>query len=445
MYVEEGALAGDAPEAGQHVYDLDAELAEEPAPASETEPEVGSSDAHDVAPAYEEPALETPDVVEPEDAPAHEQERDAEPADEPMHDVAAERARETVPSAPPAAAPAPGAPVFGIERFGGEGAPGIGAAQPEPPSEPAEDPGLAAVSMILGEAQAHFHAGDRDAASMALMRAAQAYDRLGRYDSAAAIYRSLGHSPDVSIQLMMLWLKNCQRRDDRAEAARVACELGDRALNDGDVPGAKDWFERARSYDDANELATRRLKQIAAPEGAAAPVPNAPPSLDAAAVQGDGFLHVRTDHDEPLIVELGQLIEDFRKAIEPELASDPQGNYDLAVSYREMGLIEQAVDSFRRAAADPAFRLRAGELAGHCLMDLGRFDEAADALHAALAAPEITPSAAIDLRFQLGLALEAAGRGGEALAEFERVYSAQASYPDVAMKIRHLRKSAGAE
>jgi hypothetical protein len=44
-----------------------------------------------------------------------------------------------------------------------------------------------------------------------------------------------------------------------------------------------------------------------------------------------------------------------------------------------------------------------------------------------------------------GLALEAAGHGAEALAEFERVYAAQASYPDVAMKIRLLRKSAGAE
>jgi hypothetical protein len=48
------------------------------------------------------------------------------------------------------------------------------------------------------------------------------------------------------------------------------------------------------------------------------------------------------------------------------------------------------------------------------------------------------------MRYHLGLALEAAGRGEEALAEFERVYAAQASYPDVAMKIRVLRKTTGA-
>ena len=36
------------------------------------------------------------------------------------------------------------------------------------------------------------------------------------------------------------------------------------------------------------------------------------------------------------------------------------------------------------------------------------------------------------------------GRSAEALSEFERVYAAQANYPDVAMKIRMLRKTAGA-
>ncbi len=355
---------------------------------------------------------------------------------------------------------APRAASMAIERFGddsspakpglafGSGAAGDGDARAPESAPTQEDSGLAEVSMILAEAQTSFHAGDRDAATMALMRAAQAYDQLGRYDSAAAIYRSLGHSPDVSLQLMMLWLKNCQRRDDRAEAARVACDLGDRALNDGDVPGARDWFERARSYDPSNEIAGRRLQHLdTAPQGGGvatlAPDAEVLP-LDARTATGDGFVHVRTDRDEPVAVELGALIEEFRRAIAPELASDPQGNYDLAMSYREMGLVDEAVESFRRAAEAPEFRLRAGEFAGRCLLDLGRFDEAADALRLALTAPDVRPSAVVDLRYQLGLALEAAGRSSEALEAFEQVYAAQASFADVAMKIRVLRKSSEA-
>jgi tetratricopeptide (TPR) repeat protein len=282
---------------------------------------------------------------------------------------------------------------------------------------------------------------------MALIRAAQAYDQIGRYDSAVAIYRSLGQSPDVSLQLMMLWLKNCQRRNDREEAGRVACDLGDRALNDGDVPGAREWFERARLYDPTNELAARRLKSLegGAENTAAAAAPAAPAELPPPSVSAlPGHLNVKTERDEPVVVDLGVLIDEFQRAIEPELASDPQGHYDLGVSYREMGLTEQAVQSLRVAAKAPAFRLRAGELAGRCLLDLGRFDEAADALRDTLKAPDLLPSAAVDLRYQLALALEAAGHSAKALAEFERVYAAQANYPDVAMKIRLLRKMAGA-
>src|SRR5262249_38387485 len=150
----------------------------------------------------------------------------------------------------------------------------------------------------------------------------------------------------------------------RPEAARVACDLGDRALNDGDVHGARDWFERARSYDPQNELAARRLQHLDAPEGAGHGVATATAAEPAAgggraaeAATGDGFLHVRTDREEPVLVELGALIEEFRRAIEPELASDPQGHYDLAVSYCEMGLVEEAVASFRAAAAHPSFQL----------------------------------------------------------------------------------------
>lgn len=311
-----------------------------------------------------------------------------------------------------------------------------------------EEADLAHVSLILAEAQTCFHAGDREAATMALIRAAQAYDQMGRYDSAVAIYRSLGQSSDVSLQLMMLWLKNCQRRDDREEASRVACDLGERALNDHDVPGAKDWFERARSYDASNELASRRLSAIETAMSARTDIveqlPAAKSRVTASVPGAAGHLNVRTNRDEPVLVDLGTLIEEFQRAIEPELASDPQGHYDLGMSYREMGLTEQAVTSLRVAAQSPLFLLRAGELGGRCLLDLGRFDEAADLLRSTLVAPDLLPSAAVDLRYQLALALEAAGRSGEALIEFERVYASQANYPDVAMKIRLLRKTAEA-
>jgi tetratricopeptide (TPR) repeat protein len=75
------------------------------------------------------------------------------------------------------------------------------------------------------------------------------------------------------------------------------------------------------------------------------------------------------------------------------------------------------------------------------MLDCGDFDEAARYLQAAIEMPELNPEAALDLVFQLGLALEAGGRLEEASEQFERIYSEEPSYPDVAQKIRALRKA----
>jgi Tfp pilus assembly protein PilF len=106
-----------------------------------------------------------------------------------------------------------------------------------------------------------------------------------------------------------------------------------------------------------------------------------------------------------------------------------------------MGLIEQAMDSFRLAAADPAFASRAAEMIGRCMLDHGRFDEATHEFQIALQSPDLPAEAAIGLRYHLGLALEAAGNLKDAVAEYERVFAQQANYSDVALKLRVLRKA----
>ena len=140
-------------------------------------------------------------------------------------------------------------------------------------------------------------------------------------------------------------------------------------------------------------------------------------------------------------VELPELVDRFRKGVEDQVSGDAESHYALGVSYLEMGLIDQAMESLRAAAESPELRGRATELVGRCLMDHGRFEEAASEFRAALEFPEVGRETGLGVRFELGLALEAGGRLDEALAEFERVYAAQPSYPDAALKIRVLRKA----
>src|SRR4029077_4500386 len=147
---------------------------------------------------------------------------------------------------------------------------------PAPAAPAAPPPPLGRVEQLLQRAQECFRSGDRETAGAALAEAAREYDSLGQHDSAATISRSLGKSAQAGAEILMAWLRNCEVRNERQEAGQVACELGERALNDGDQQGAKRWFERARAFDPTNALADRRLQRPVPPPAAAAPAPVAP-------------------------------------------------------------------------------------------------------------------------------------------------------------------------
>jgi tetratricopeptide (TPR) repeat protein len=296
------------------------------------------------------------------------------------------------------------------------------------------------VEELLQLAQTQFRAGERDAASHTLVEAAQAYDTLGQHDSAATIYRSLGKSTHAGREVMLLWLQNCELRRDLGEAAQVACELGDRALNDGDEGSARTWFEKAIAFDASNTVAHRRLQRLGGHVGGiAVATPHAGPAAAPAQPVEVGRVEVAVGRGEAVTFDLGSLVAEFQRGVEVQLGGDPQGHYDLGMTYREMGLLEQAIEAFRTSQRHAGFEQRCGEMIGRCLLDQGCFDEAAAEFDTALRVNGASREMAADLKFQLGLAHEAAGRSREAIDAFEEVYGLQPNYPDIAMKIRVLR------
>jgi tetratricopeptide (TPR) repeat protein len=307
--------------------------------------------------------------------------------------------------------------------------------------------GIEGVERLLGLAQTEFRAGRHAEAAQILARAAAAYESFGHWEEAASIHRSLCKSPHATVEMLHQWLANCEQRGERAEAAQVACELGDRALQADERETAVAWFERATAFDPANAIAARRLERLGvrrpappapapAPSRAAAP----PPPEPAVTSEGEGKVEVAVDRGQAVTFDFASMLAEFQRGVETQLSGDSQAHYDLAMAYREMGLAEQAIESFRLAAQDDVFRQRSLEMIGRCMLEEGRFEEAAGELTQALAFAALEPEVAIGVRFQLGIALEAAGRPQEALAEFEHVFEVQANYPDVAIKIRDLRK-----
>ncbi len=309
---------------------------------------------------------------------------------------------------------------------------------------------------LLQQAVDSHRSGAPEAVAQLLVRVAQAHEAMGNASAAAGVYRALAaHLPPVR-PAMMLWFDNCRRRGDRAEGARVACDLGDEALKRGDALAAREWFERSHALDPHYETAVERVVELglrtSAPARAATAVVTEPvvegrparvaaPEAPVATTVDPLRIQVTHGFGDHVTMDLHELVATFQTAVQGQVSGDAESHYALGVSYMEMGLAQQAIESLRAAAEQPSLRARAFELIGRCCMDQGRFDDATVEYRAALAQHGLAPDAELNVRFELGIALEAAGKHDEALVEFETIYAAQSSYPDVALKIRALRKS----
>ena len=299
-------------------------------------------------------------------------------------------------------------------------------------SAPADQAAPPEVSEHLAYARTLLASGEREQAAEALLRAAQAWEANGGLDQAAAIFQELSRSPQASERLYRLWLGNCERRQQWIEAAGVCCELGDFALAAQEPAAAHEWFVQARAYDPNSDKAARRLERLS-DWGKRAQIEEVDLRADRVTVS--------QRMPEELDVDLSELLTAFQAGVREQVeADDASSHYDLGMTYRQMGLLDEAVAEFRLAARDPAFSIKCTDMLGRCLLERGDFGAAIAEFERGLALPGVSAESALSFRYSLGLVLEASGRSMEALEQFESVFATQPNYPDVAAKIRELRR-----
>jgi len=112
----------------------------------------------------------------------------------------------------------------------------------------------------------------------------------------------------------------------------------------------------------------------------------------------------------------------------------------LALTYRDMGMIDDAIQSLERAAASSRQRFEAASLLGRLHMDRGERTRALDWFERAAEAPAPTADAGRALLYDLADVLEAIGESGRALAVFGELDADLRGYRDVAARIERLSR-----
>ena len=166
--------------------------------------------------------------------------------------------------------------------------------------------------------------------------------------------------------------------------------------------------------------------------------------FDLSDVLGDALLESGEGeemHDATNVVEKIQSVDElfnaFREGVEQQVKGDDYDtHYNLGIAYKEMLLLEPAIEEFKKAMRDPERTLECCSMLAICEQAQNRPEAAMDWLRQGIDAPGFPPEDSMGLHYDLGILLLEQGRREEAKEEFGAVYALDSDYRDVARMLQ---------
>jgi tetratricopeptide (TPR) repeat protein len=155
--------------------------------------------------------------------------------------------------------------------------------------------------------------------------------------------------------------------------------------------------------------------------------------------------------DKAIDSGLAEIFEEFKVAAEDESFEneDYETHYNMGTAYKEMDLIDEAIQEFQTAAAlsrpgdgTPRY-LQCCNMLGHCFMHKNMARAAVLWFKKGLESPGHTEDEYLALRYELGQAYEQMGDIHRAIDTFTEVYGQNIAYRGVAEKLKTLQEQRG--
>jgi tetratricopeptide (TPR) repeat protein len=154
-------------------------------------------------------------------------------------------------------------------------------------------------------------------------------------------------------------------------------------------------------------------------------------------VSSPGVLAAELEGD----VSVEAMFAELKAAEAPVSDEDAETHYDLGIAYREMGLMEDAINAFIIAMRARDKQVSCFMMIGLCEMDRGAHSEAISQFKKGLYVEGIKPREAISLYFELGRAYEQMGDNREAIYYYDKVAKKDPRFRDVTTRIAQLGRS----
>jgi len=147
---------------------------------------------------------------------------------------------------------------------------------------------------------------------------------------------------------------------------------------------------------------------------------------------------VNGSDDDADFVPVSEILREFQDGVERILdENDYQSHYDMGVSYKEMGLYEEALKELDFCDISPDHRSASLEMKASILVELGRYEEGVDILRDLISGKDGNRAGC---HYLMGMALEKQGHVDEALREYRQVASLDPGFRNVRERIAQVEK-----
>jgi len=138
---------------------------------------------------------------------------------------------------------------------------------------------------------------------------------------------------------------------------------------------------------------------------------------------------------------LQDLFDEFKKGVDEQVSiEDYETHYNLGIAYNEMGLVDEAISEFEKAAQSPEMYLQCCSMIGLCYMELGQFEQAVVEFQKGIDKPGYQQDEYLGLLYDLGLSYEQLEKNDEAYRAFLKVYELDSKFREVSVRVKELRK-----
>ncbi len=141
---------------------------------------------------------------------------------------------------------------------------------------------------------------------------------------------------------------------------------------------------------------------------------------------------------------LQEIFQEFKKGVDREVGEkDYETHYNLGIAYKEMGLIDEAINEFQTVARDPSWHVQASSMLGFCFLEKELYQLAIKEFMKAINSVEEGTDEYLSLKYDLGDVYEKAGMLEEALGIYTDIYGINTKFREVTSRIDNLKKRVG--